>query len=238
MDLLTYVFNPSSLITFSQFGIQILTVAGFTNLYSFIHKNFLNQVIPEAKYFLVHTITNGIIVYFSYECFFEFFQDPFKSTFCLSGVCKNQIPNLLTFSIHIYHMLNYKMKPIDLIHHYPSFIGNIINIVYPSGPLQNYTFMFIMGVPGMIDYGLLTLVKYKKIDKNFEKKINSCLNLYIRSPGLLISSFSLFQSLVNYQNLFVSSLHKYCSFAICIHNFWNAQYFMEKTLRSQISSSF
>lgn len=230
--------EPCNIISTSQFCSQALAVCGLTATYNYIHTTFLDYIKPEAKYFCVHTITNGLIIYFSYECFFEFFQDPFTSGFCLDGKCKNQIPNLMTFSLHLYHLLNYKMKPIDLIHHYPSFIGNIINMIYPSGPLQNYTFMFIMGIPGMIDYGLLTLVKYNKVSKTTEKRVNSCLNLYIRSPGLIISSFALFQSLLNYQHLFVSRLHKYCFFIICIHNFWNAQYFMEKALKSEVVSSF
>lgn len=238
MNLLNCILTPCNIINTSQFCNQALAVCGLTATYSYIHHTFLNYVKPEAKYFIVHTITNGLIVYFSYECFFEFFQDPFRSGFCLDGRCKNQIPNLLTFSLHLYHLLHYKMKPIDLIHHYPSFIGNIINMFYPSGPLQNYTFMFIMGVPGMIDYGCLSLVKYDKMDKKTEKKVNSFLNLYIRSPGLIISSFSVLEALINHNNLFVSSLHKWCAFIICIHNFWNAQYFMGKAIKSQVVSSF
>lgn len=53
------------------------------------------------------------------------------------------------------------MKSIDLIHHIPALTAAVLNAVYPTGPIQNFTFLFIMGIPGGYDYGLLVGVKCK-----------------------------------------------------------------------------
>lgn len=36
------------------------------------------------------------------------------------------------------------MQPIDLIHHVPALTAAVLNAVFPTGPIQNFTFLFIM----------------------------------------------------------------------------------------------
>ena len=50
--------------------------------------------------------------------------------------CANQIPNVLTTALHMYHMWMFTMKPIDLIHHIPAFIAAFFNMMYPTGTDQ------------------------------------------------------------------------------------------------------
>ena len=51
---------------------------------------------------------------------------------------------------------------------------------------------FGCGLPGAINYGLLTAVKYDKLDKLTEKKVSAYLNNFLRMPGLIISCYLMY----------------------------------------------
>ena len=84
-------------------------------------------------------------------------------------------------------------------HHvvFVSVVGIGGGFIMPSGALRNATGMLICGLPGGITYVCLCLVKYKKMGKITEKKINRFLNLYLRGPGLIMVAFSLWISFMN-----------------------------------------
>ena len=45
-----------------------------------------------------------------------------------------------------------------------------------------------MGVPGCIDYALLTLVKQGKVAPRVEKDLNQSLNVWLRCPIAMVSA--------------------------------------------------
>ena len=47
--------------------------------------------------------------------------------------------------------------------------------------------MFVCGVPGAIDYALLSLVKQGRLDRMLEKRWNTLINTWLRGPGCCVS---------------------------------------------------
>lgn len=198
-----------------------------------IHYTFLQLVLPSARYFVLHMFVNMAIIGMTLPTLPLFIQDPARAVF-FDQRCVNWLPNILTTSLHMYHLLLYKTKRVDYIHHFPGFIGNLINTVYPTNTLQDFSYLFIMGIPGFIDYLLLILVKYSYIESRLEKYTNSRINLYIRLPGLLTSSISITSSLFLHPYLFHSLTHKCCALIIAVHNSWNAIYFTKVAIDTEI----
>ena len=63
-------------------------------------------------------------------------------------------------------------------------------VFYHQGlKIQSVTAFFCSGLPGMIDYFLLYLVKLDLLDKKIEKDVYLFLTTYIRSPGCLLIMF-------------------------------------------------
>lgn len=210
---------------------DIITIAINVLGLTYIHHTIGQYIIPSARYFAIHACVNSMIMYKSFHALWDFFKSPETAVFCIDN-CSDPFPNLLTTALHLYHMICYPLKPIDRIHHYPAMLANSIMVLYPAGPIQNFTFFFMMGLPGMIDYLMLVMVKYGLINSMTEKRYNAILNMTVRMPGLVISSFAALRSLVLYPKLFVSDNHLICALFICLHNFWNGTYFAFKSVES------
>ena len=98
------------------------------------------------------------------------------------------LPLMSTISLHVFHIITCfnNLSIIDWMHHVISclFVG-LLGEFYVNGPIINYFLFFLCGLPGGIDYYLLTLNKYGLINRLTEKRINVNLNMWIRLPGVL-----------------------------------------------------
>merc|ERR1711935_516630 len=65
-----------------------------------------------------------------------------------------------------------------------------------GGPLANFQAFFISGMPGGIDYFLLGLLKLGLISPLCEKRVNSSLNVWLRVPGILLSTMLMCQAVL------------------------------------------
>jgi hypothetical protein len=180
----------------------------------------------NRRWYLVHAIANTFVVYYGINNLVECFKDPFlimkekysKNTFLLDFVV----------ALHLYHIINsYKnLRLIDWIHHLVSCIlVGYSSLLVCNEKMINYILFFICGLPGGIDYYLLSLEKYNIINKLFEKKINIYLHMCIRLPGILFGAFIVYLNLIYnpYKN------YNYCEniilLLIMILNCINAIYF-------------
>ena len=68
---------------------------------------------------------------------------------------------------------------------YLAVIGGI-HFVYPWGASGNILCFFISGLPGGLDYLMLSAVKAGKFSAYLEKRINCSINTWIRSPGIIV----------------------------------------------------
>ena len=94
--------------------------------------------------------------------------------------------------IHLWHSLAYALKPIDWIHHLPAHLVCTIGITLAWGPVLNLSTIVLMGIPGGIDYALLTLTKLGMLHPRVEKDINQTLNVWLRCPVAQLTAYLMF----------------------------------------------
>jgi len=179
----------------------------------------------EKPYYAVHAIHNALIVYNTapdvYYSLTEFSNlDPYPT---------NQTAIQLCLALHLYHFLLYwrSFCFTDWLHH-----GLMIGIALPIGCwLEAHTFMgmslfFTTGLPGGIDYILLFASRNGYVQKETQKRVNTFLNVWIRSPGCIaMATLSAVYILAREGDL------KAIALLPSILNYWNGQYFMEQVVR-------
>jgi len=185
----------------------------------------------KSRYFLLHSIINGYMIYL---CSSDTINILWNTVDYLKLYEVDNTPLCVMLSLHLYHItpfIGFSLNYLDYLHHISSaFLGGVLLIFANYGPLQNYNFMFVCGLPGFIDYLLLVGVKENYIDRLTEKYYNNLLNLWIRSPFLIASViFSWIQiQLQSESNKYVIIIRYFCM----IIQYWNAQFFLEKVVKS------
>ena len=180
----------------------------------------------NTRWFFVHFIVNFLVTYLTFE----------EVIFCIKNVSSctmteptdnaKQAINLAILA-HIYHMIIFSpyLKSDEWYHHIIMVLFN--SVVYYLNPYktQGIAVFFATGLPGMIDYFMLFLVKLKYLDSMVEKKIYFYLTTYIRSPGCMLCCFLsipfywIDHSFIEW-TLFTAST---------VLIFFNGQYYMSKT---------
>lgn len=176
--------------------------------------------LSKARWFVLHTVINACVVYYVAGDLLQLLINPIMAF--------NRIPNYnalnITVALHLYHSIFFKnLQFIDWVHHI--LMVGIALLSYGCPPAvivaTNGLLFFLNGLPGGIDYLLLTLVKYEIIHPLREKELNSYLNIWIRSPGTLIGAHNLYLTTI-YANYYPSFKVKMLILSILM---WNAQYF-------------
>tara|TARA_B100000780_G_scaffold150581_3_gene105190 strand:- start:54 stop:464 length:411 start_codon:yes stop_codon:yes gene_type:complete len=95
--------------------------------------------------------------------------------------------------------------------------------------------LFICGIPGLLDYSLLWLVKLNLMRSKYEKLIYVFISVLIRSPGILFSIFLGIPSIINsYDNNDSIFFLTICNMGF---SYWNAQYYMTITCRDAVKKN-
>ena len=68
--------------------------------------------------------------------------------------------------------------------------------VFAWGAVEPAGAVFISGLPGGISYFMLGLLKIGAIESMTEKRITANLNCWLRVPGILVSSFIVYQAVL------------------------------------------
>lgn len=183
----------------------------------------------EGKYYLIHGIHNGLIVYLTLNDVILTFTD-FNNI-----LTKNVsiVPSILTYSLHVYHIAVYykKFQYDDWLHHILMGAALVAAHQIDSGRLINYSLFFTTGLPGLIDYLLLFLVRNNKIESIVEKQINNYINLWIRCPGCISHSvLTLLVYNVYKQTVLSGYSHEIGYLFTSIITYWNGIYFMNKVV--------
>ncbi len=205
-----------------------------------IDQLFVRHVLREkARFFFLHVIFNAWVTSVVYKDAFDSLANPtdaltpryaFSPIVTTAGIA----------GFHTYHMLFYKnLTTEDLVHHIVScLIVPAIGILCPYGKVVTIVNLGMCGVPGGIDYFLLTLVKYEVMDKLTEKRINRWLNLVLRWPLMLLSVYLI---MVGFGQGKFSDLSGYVQFLIvlggALHSL-NAVYYCDKVVGNYHVSSF
>ena len=162
----------------------------WTTLSLFIFDIILARNGLKGRYYILHTVTNAICVILTFEGMLKTILDPVnagKGQAHLNGY-------LVVTGLHIYHVLAFPLNFQDWLHHF-LMIGIVgpITFSFARGPICDYCSFFISGLPGGIDYAMLSLVKNGKLSKMVEKRVNAAINTWIRVPFTVIGGFILFQ---------------------------------------------
>jgi hypothetical protein len=195
--------------------------------------NFMKNKLIEGRYYMNHFICNMIIVYHTFSCMINSYNntntcDIYSLNYCRELIC----------GLHLYHIIWYynNLRRDDWIHHI-LMVGIVIPITYIASPeyhnLIGHGIFFITGLPGGIDYLLLFLVRNNMLDRIVEKRINCIINQWIRCPGCISTC-----SLMLYYSTTQSISHSYYEligiYMILIIIYWNGVYFMNQVVEDYI----
>ena len=185
----------------------------------------------KGKYYLIHGINNIFIAYLTCGDVVSTFTD-------FGNVLTENVsvlPSIVTVSLHAYHVYCYHkyLKPDDWLHHVLMGFALVLAHQYETGRLINYSLFFTTGLPGMVDYFLLFLVKNDKLDYLYEKKVNNYINLWIRAPGCISHSVLTLLVYNLYKDTQLSGYFEQFGYILtALIKFWNGIYFMNKVVTS------
>ena len=192
------------------------------------------RLFGAGRYFALHTAINMVCVAFTWRdaILALSFANPFDSNSCvLPGTpCANKLSMDLTMGIHLWHSLAYALKPIDWIHHLPAHAVCAIGIFLAWGPVLNLSIIVLMGIPGGIDYALLTATKLGLLHPSVEKNLNQSLNVWLRCPVTTLSAYLMFFGALLHPEHFAGTGHRVGHALIGVHHFWNGNFFMYRTV--------
>lgn len=189
-----------------------------------------------ARWFIIHAICNMWIVWTAFPDFYLVFFDPITALEG-SSMC-SMYPFLIQNALHIYHMIEYyrELTYSDWLHHIAMVIvGGPLVCFQMRTPAINAIHMFMIGIPGAIDYCMLAATKLGLMQSHIEKSINTHINVWLRSPGILIGTVFAY---IHACYLYSKPEYEVTTFQLCIVapilalNYWNAQYFMERVVAS------
>ena len=199
----------------------------------------LDQVLAKrlsGRYFFLHAVVNLCInLPISARDTVHFLtHDPIRSGIGFDGFCASKQPSIITNALHLYHLAFFSMKPIDLIHHIPAILVVCGSHWYAYGPVWNaQVFLALMGIPGGVDYALLTLVKSGVMCRGTEKVLNAHLNVWMRCPAALLTSFCMAASVIMHADAYNGGwMHQAYHLLVALHGYWNGIFFMERTVRA------
>ena len=197
----------------------VLTTSGFCAIDKLIKKSTYFKR-DNSRWYLMHFITNMYIVYHTFEDMVAIIINP-----AININLPINNPMFIVSALHLYHIISFykKMTFDDWWHHVLNcFLVTLLTYYYKLGIMINYFLFYMCGLPGGIDYGLLTLNEIGAISRITEKRINKYLNMWIRLPGIL------YGCAVGWFALTVGNLgglNPIVVLFIGILNFYNAIYF-------------
>ena len=187
----------------------------------------------EGRYYFNHLICNSIVVLNTFNSMLL----SYDINNIINININNNINNLynakiIIYSLHIYHVLWYfnKLRKDDWIHHI-LMIGIVLPLteMVPQNNIISHGLFFTTGLPGLIDYTLLFLQRNNIINKYFEKRVNTYLNLWIRAPGCIMNTMMIMMNIItNYNQL--TNYQLYSGIIMMSLMYWNGIYFMGQVL--------
>ena len=143
----------------------------------------------SIRFFTLHVFANLVISLSSAPDMLRALSSPFHEPI---GRC-NVLPVYMIPALFIYHLTVFRCVSFDEWIHHLLFGGGIggVGLACAPGPLMNAMAFFICGLPGGIDYIMLILVKKGHLTSATEKVWNARINVWLRSPGLMITGYAI-----------------------------------------------
>ena len=190
----------------------------------FVRQGFAAPHELTLRFFLIHCVTNMIVIWYTAEDVLRVIRKPETSIFADFS----WIPLQCVGALHIYHFKDYRhLTMVDWVHHISVLVLSALTVFYHEngpGPLCNFCLFFICGLPGLIDYIMLVARGWDRIASHTEKKWNTVLHLWVRCPGLII--YSTIAYIVNSMTGHRIPLSRLCFFVVPV--FFNGIYFAHR----------
>lgn len=184
----------------------------------------------NIRWIFLHIWINLVVTVFTAYDTFICLSDPDR---CFTERWSNSIPYMMGVVSHVYHLAAFKnLKFDDYLHHLTMavlcayFCWN-----YLQSRCINYGLFGLTGLPGGIDYVLLTLVKTGYIDKMVEKRFNVYNQVWFRNMflqfGIGMFWYAFIKGKLNLMGVILASF-----------TLWNGHYYMHGTLASFYSKHY
>ena len=181
----------------------------------------------KARWFMLHSLVNFLVVGFSFHDTIMVLKAPICS---MLTPLQSWVPSYLAYSLHLYHFIAYTVVRMEDIVHHLLFVGTFgfVNFLMSWGSIVNLLLLFMTGVPGGIDYAMLSLVKIDKFSRLEEKRLNSHINVWLRMPGLVVVSAIMYSCFIMGQ----TRVHWFAAILCIILTFLNGVYYMQQVVRN------
>ena len=205
----------------------------FMDMFSvFLFHMFRKEGIPfhhNVRWFFIHFFINTMVTVLG---FFEMIDCFYKSTECANMKWGDYGEGAALYAIisHLYHIaLFFKhLREDEWIHHIVMCLFAFpVMFNYNPNKVSTVAIWFITGLPGMIDYLLLWLVKIGRLHKQVEKSVYVILTVAIRSPGCVLATALQLPHLS-----FEIDIYNLAKWFLSIITLWNGQYYMYITVKN------
>ena len=141
---------------------------------------------PGSRYFALHAFVNGLI---SLACLPDLQRALLAPVDALVGPTLSALPMALVASIHIYHVLFFRLSGEEIFHHVQFVVPLLLLSVvfkWDGGSSQNFSAFFICGLPGGLNYAALVCVKEGWVSSLAQKRFDAWINACLRAPGCIV----------------------------------------------------
>lgn len=183
----------------------------------------------KARWFQLHCVVNGIIVYYIKDDVYNLLLYPDKIR-----TLNNPEELYYICVLHLYHFLFFKNSKMDYFHHFVFVLCGALPIYYfYNKNLIRLATLSGCGIPGMIEYFSLVLVKHDVMFRLKQKNLMGYVYNYLRYP------FSVFSCSIIYYNHILnktSDVSGITIFYVIAISFLNSAFFNKLTLENNIES--
>lgn len=179
----------------------------------------------KARWFQLHAVINTIITYISLSEVYDILCNPYNAF----EQSSNRFGLILGFTLHLYHMIFFNLTFMDKCHHISSAFICIPLTMLLNCKIISWHLFIGTGLPGGLDYVMLTLVKHSKLESLKEKKYNSLINAYIRGPFGVIGSFLTYMRSIRLEP---GSFKQYSGYIVSVISFLNCTFFAKLAIEN------
>ena len=187
----------------------------------------------KARWYQLHVLGNTIVILNIINGTYNLYTDPYNN-YRLLG---DHSPSNLILAMHIHHVLFFKLNFMDYFHHILFvLLGIIPTILWVKTNQIYYGYIACSGIPGVIEYTLLALMKNGKISQYKQKQINAFIYNYIRSPMCIYGACTNL-TMLRYNNILKID-NFYLTIYINLLLFLNGTIFNQLTLASYYKNKY
>lgn len=182
----------------------------------------------KARWYQIHVLGNSIVTYNIIQSTYNLYKNPYNSYKLLDNQYNN---SYVILAMHIHHILFFKLNLMDYFHHIVFVLFGILpTIMWIKTNQIYYGYIACSGIPGIIEYTLLALMKNGKISQYKQKRINAFIYNYIRCPMCIYGACTNL-TMIRYSKI-IRMDNIYLTFYINLLLFLNGTIFNQLTLSS------